>query len=210
MLATVLLLIALKFSLFSKRSSASVLIIAILLGSSLMSMRQYSIAQSALVVDTTQEITATLRTDPVRTTPKVIGRNFAPPRNSFLASTSDGPIRIIASPQSSDGLLPGQKIRFTGRVIESSEKRVVALVIATGKIEIVTAPSRWAASLAAIRTGLRSASGDGDAGALIPGMVIGDTSKQSVDFKGDMRRSGLSHLVAVSGANFAKIGRAHV
>jgi competence protein ComEC len=168
-----------------------------------MSMRQYSIAKSGLLFDTTQEFTATLRTDPVRTTPKVIGRNFAPPRNSFLASTSDGPIRIIASPQSSDGLLPGQKIRFAGRAIESSEKRVVALVIATGKIEIVTAPSRWAASLAAIRTGLRSASGDGDAGALIPGMVIGDTSKQSVDFKGDMRRSGLSHLVAVSGANFA-------
>jgi len=168
-----------------------------------MSMRQYSIAKSALVFDTTQEFTATLRTDPVRTTPKVIGLNFAPPRNSFLASTSDGPIRIIASPQSSDGLLPGQKISFKGRAIESNEKRVAALVIATGKIEIVTAPSRWAAALAAIRTGLRSASGDGDAGALIPGMVIGDTSKQSVDFKGDMRRSGLSHLVAVSGANFA-------
>jgi competence protein ComEC len=168
-----------------------------------MSMRQYSIAKSALVFDRTQEFTATLRTDPVRTTPKVIGRNFAPPRNSFLAATSDGPIRIIASPQSSDGLLPGQKITFKGRAIESSEKRVVALVIATGEIEIVTRPSRWAASLAAIRTGLRSASGDGDAGALIPGMVIGDTSKQSVEFKGDMRRSGLSHLVAVSGANFA-------
>ncbi|MSY30321.1 MAG: MBL fold metallo-hydrolase, partial [Actinobacteria bacterium] len=33
--------------------------------------------------------------------------------------------------------------------------------------------------------------------------VIGDVSKQSVDFKNDMRRSGLTHLVAVSGANFA-------
>lgn len=166
-------------------------------------MRQFSIAKSGLVFDTTQEFVVTLRSDPVRTTPKVLGRNFAPPRNSFLASTNDGPIRIIASPESSDELLPGQKIRFTGRAIESSEKRIVALVITTGEIEIVTKPSRWAASLAAIRTGLRSASGDGDAGALIPGMVIGDTSKQSADFKGDMRRSGLSHLVAVSGANFA-------
>jgi competence protein ComEC len=51
--------------------------------------------------------------------------------------------------------------------------------------------------------GLRIASGDGDAGALIPGMVIGDTAKQSLDFKNDMRRAGLTHLVAVSGANFA-------
>jgi competence protein ComEC len=51
--------------------------------------------------------------------------------------------------------------------------------------------------------GLRQATGTGNAGALIPGMVIGDVSKQSVDFKNDMRRSGLTHLVAVSGANFA-------
>jgi competence protein ComEC len=34
-------------------------------------------------------------------------------------------------------------------------------------------------------------------------MVLGDTSKQSVAFKADMKRSGLTHLVAVSGANFA-------
>jgi competence protein ComEC len=34
-------------------------------------------------------------------------------------------------------------------------------------------------------------------------MVLGDTSLQSDQFKSDMRRSGLTHLVAVSGANFA-------
>jgi competence protein ComEC len=34
-------------------------------------------------------------------------------------------------------------------------------------------------------------------------MVLGDTSLQSENFRSDMRRSGLTHLVAVSGANFA-------
>jgi competence protein ComEC len=34
-------------------------------------------------------------------------------------------------------------------------------------------------------------------------MVLGDTSLQSSTFKNEMRRSGLTHLVAVSGANFA-------
>jgi competence protein ComEC len=34
-------------------------------------------------------------------------------------------------------------------------------------------------------------------------MVLGDTSKQSAQFKESMKRSGLTHLVAVSGANFA-------
>ena len=50
---------------------------------------------------------------------------------------------------------------------------------------------------------MRNLSGDGDAGALIPGMVLGDTAKQSAEFKIAMKRSGLMHLVAVSGANFA-------
>jgi competence protein ComEC len=34
-------------------------------------------------------------------------------------------------------------------------------------------------------------------------MVLGDTSKQTAEFKLAMKRSGLTHLVAVSGANFA-------
>ena len=168
-----------------------------------MSLRQFSIAESRLIFGSQESFTATLRSDPVRTTPRVFGPSYAPPRNSFLAATKDGPIRIIASPEESDGLLPGQRIQFLGRAIESAERRVVALVIAGDEIEIVTEPSRWAAALAQIRAGLRQVSGAGDAGALIPGMVIGDTSKQSQEFKGEMRRAGLSHLVAVSGANFA-------
>ena len=87
--------------------------------------------------------------------------------------------------------------------MKSKEPRVAALLIANSKIEVVTQPSRWAASLARIRLGLRSASGGGDGGSLIPGMVLGDTSLQSDEFKNQMRRSGLTHLVAVSGANFA-------
>lgn len=39
--------------------------------------------------------------------------------------------------------------------------------------------------------------------ALVPGMVIGDTSLQSEDLELIMRRVGLAHLTAVSGTNFA-------
>lgn len=168
-------------------------------------MRQYSIAQSQLHkhIGETFSLEARLRTDPVATTPKVAGRNFAERKFSFLASTKYGPIRVIASKSSTQGLLPGQKIAITGRVVATSERRVVGLLIATSPIKALAPPSLWARSLADIRTGLRSSSGDGDPGALIPGMVIGDTAKQSSDFKNDMRRSGLTHLVAVSGANFA-------
>ena len=170
-----------------------------------MSMRQYSIAQSELLthIGETFTVEARLRTDPVATTPKVVGRNFAERKFSFLASTRYGPIRVIAPKSSAQALLPGQKISITGRVVKTSERRVVALLVASSPIKALTPPSQWARTLADIRSGLRQASGDGDAGALIPGMVIGDTAKQSSDFKNDMRRSGLTHLVAVSGANFA-------
>jgi competence protein ComEC len=110
---------------------------------------------------------------------------------------------VIASTKSVDGLLPGQKIEVEAKVLPSKEKRVAALLIVKHRVRVLTPPSLWAKSLARIRFGLRNATGTGDAGALIPGMVLGDTSKQSVDFKNDMRRSGLTHLVAVSGANFA-------
>lgn len=188
-----------------RRLRALVLIAALLLGSALMSMRQYSISQSELLkhVGQSYSIEARLRTDPVATNPKVLGRNFAERKFTFLASTQYGPIRVIASKAASQGLLPGQKISITGRIVKSSERRVAALLIATAPIKALAPPSRWAKSLAAIRTGLRNASGGGDAGALIPGMVIGDTAKQSAAFKNDMRRAGLTHLTAVSGANFA-------
>lgn len=170
-----------------------------------MSLRQYSLAQSALQQQAGQKVSlaARVRTDPIATQPKVAGRNFVARTYSFLASTTHGPVRVIAPRSSVSGLLPGQRILIRGRVVDSKESRVAGLIIATAPIIELAPPSTWAKSLAAIRAGLRSASGTGDAGALIPGMVIGDTGKQSIDFKNDMRRAGLTHLVAVSGANFA-------
>ena len=111
------------------------------------------------------------------------------------------PVRVIA--RKSLDALPGQLIAGRARVIESSESRVAALLLVDTEISIETRPSKWAAALGSIRAGLRNHSGDGDAGALIPGMVLGDTAKQGPDFKDAMKRSGLTHLVAVSGANFA-------
>lgn len=182
-----------------------VLLTALLLGASLMSLRQHSLAHSALKEHFGGELTlvADVRSDPAKISGKATGINFAPERYTFRASTRFGPIRVIAPPGQVRELLPGQRIELTGRILSSRESRVAALVVTSGKISVVTEASRWASALASIRNGLRRASGDGDAGALIPGMVIGDTSKQSDDFKSDMKRVGLTHLVAVSGANFA-------
>ncbi len=45
----------------------------------------------------------------------------------------------------------------------------------------------------------------GDAGALLPGLSLGDTTGVPEDLERDMRRSALAHLVAVSGANCALV-----
>jgi len=51
----------------------------------------------------------------------------------------------------------------------------------------------------------RSLARGGDAGALLPGLSLGDTTGVPDDLVQDMRRSALAHLVAVSGANCALV-----
>lgn len=203
-------------ALSQKKRRVIVLVIALTLGSVVMSMRQQSLESSAVAnyFQSTVEVRALITTDPQRTAKRVSGQNFLPPSYSFLASLRQidsgsekfnlrTPVRIITSDKSVVGLLPGQWISLSASVLESKEARTGALLIAQGAITATTQASSWAKSLAAIRLGLRSASGSGDGASLIPGMVLGDTSLQSDQFKSDMRRSGLTHLVAVSGANFA-------
>ena len=174
-----------------------------------MSIRQASLAHSQISRFFMQSatITAEVVTDPSKTSTgdySFIARAVLV-NNSSIHYKLRVPIRVMTSKQSVTTLLPGQRFSAEGRIVASKEARVAALVLIKDDIEIQTQPSRWASALGAIRLGLRSLSGDGNAGALIPGMVLGDTSKQSVEFKNSMRRSGLTHLVAVSGANFALV-----
>ena len=170
-----------------------------------MSIRQASLEHSAITrhFDSQVDFTAQVTTDPNQTstgkysfTARLLG--FDIEKEHFTVRV---PVRIIS--QERVEFLPGQTVRATARVVHTQESRVAALLLVDKDFEVLTAPSRWAAALGAIRTGLRTHSGDGDAGALIPGMVLGDTSKQTAQFKDQMKRSGLTHLVAVSGANFA-------
>ncbi len=189
-----------------------------LLGSGVMSLRQMGLVNSAVhkVIGSTVTIQFQASTDPTKTQAKVFGSTLAPTSYSFLATalqvdqgvqvfTLRVPIRVISQSPRVVGLLPGQRVTARGSLRESKEARVAAMFLVRGDITVDTKPSRWASVLGSIRTHLRSLCGSGDAGALIPGMVLGDTSLQSPEFKNDMRRSGLTHLVAVSGANFAII-----
>ena len=183
----------------------TLVLLTVMIGAAAMSMRQVSLENSAITEYFNQEVhfSAQVKTDPSKTatgnfsfTVRLV--QFTAGDKVFSLST---PIRILAKEQME--LLPGQTISGTATVLQSKESRVAAFFIVNGAITIQTEPSTWASGLGAIRQGLRENSGDGDSGALIPGMVLGDTSKQSPEFKEAMKRSGLTHLVAVSGANFA-------
>lgn len=183
----------------------SVIVIAIVVGSTVMSMRQVALESSAIAdhFNSQIEFLAQVQTDPS----KSASGNFSF-SSRLLEFSVEGerfflrvPVRILV--KESIEILPGQLIRATASVVATKEARVAALLIVDSGITAVTEPSAWASGLGSIRGGLREYSGDGDAGALIPGMVLGDTSKQSPEFKDAMKRSGLTHLTAVSGANFA-------
>jgi competence protein ComEC len=200
-------------AIFFKNKKFRFLLIAAVVGSVVMSIRLAALEDSTLRSFHNQQVPVTVQvsTDPARVATRVFGDQLAPPSFSFIAqiTTIDQryslrlPVRVIATTQSVRGLLPGQRFSAMAKIVETKERRVAAMLIIKDPVYEVSRPSRWAKSLATIRLGLRTASGGGDAGALIPGMVIGDVSKQSDAFKADMRRSGLTHLVAVSGANFA-------
>lgn len=176
-----------------------------MVGAAAMSMRQASLQNSPISDYFQSEINfvAQVTTDPSKTvngnysfTARLL--NFNADGQRFALRT---PIRVITKEELL--VLPGQQISADATVIKTKEARVAALLIVNEEISILNQPSAWASGLGSIRQGLRDNSGSGDAGALIPGMVLGDTSKQSAEFKEVMKRSGLTHLVAVSGANFA-------
>lgn len=183
-----------------------------------MSLRQMGLQQAAThkFMDGVATIQLQISTDPTMTKAKVFGSTLAPSNYSFLATAlrvGDSekqfrlrvPIRVMTQSHRVVNLLPGQLITAHGSLRKSKEARVAALFLIRGEISIDTRASRWVSALGSIRTHFRNLCGPDDAGALIPGMVLGDTSLQTPEFRDAMRRSGLTHLVAVSGANFAII-----
>jgi competence protein ComEC len=205
-------------AMWQKKAVLVVLACAMLLGSAVMSFRQVGLQTSQVhrFIGSTSTIQFQISTDPTKTQSKVFGSTLAPISYSFLATALQMgdqneryrlrvPIRVITRNRRVVGLLPGQMVRAQGAIRVSKEARVAAMFLVRGEVAVETKASRWASALGSIRTHLRSLCGTDDAGALIPGMVLGDTSLQSANFKNEMRRSGLTHLVAVSGANFAII-----
>ncbi|GAA4462980.1 ComEC/Rec2 family competence protein [Phytohabitans houttuyneae] len=113
---------------------------------------------------------------------------------------------VLASDPLWRDLLPGQRVTATGRLLPAGRGDLSsALLSATGPPIRHGEPS-WAQRAAgALRAGLQRACAPlPDAqGGLLPGLVVGDTSRLDPAVDDDFRATGMTHLVAVSGANVA-------
>jgi competence protein ComEC len=71
--------------------------------------------------------------------------------------------------------------------------------------EVESAPPWWLVGVEKVRSGLRDAAADlpADQRALVPALTLGDTSRVTTAMTDEFRATGLTHLMAVSGANLA-------
>ncbi|MFH8517900.1 ComEC/Rec2 family competence protein [Streptomyces gelaticus] len=123
------------------------------------------------------------------------------------------PVLLIVSPGGSTGqwrqLLPSTQLRVGGRLAPPLHggERSAAVLRPEGKgpPRIIGPPSFLQRAAGALRGGLRQATErlEPDARALLPGLVVGDTSRVTPELHEAFTAADLTHLMAVSGANLA-------
>ncbi|MEY4313953.1 MAG: hypothetical protein RIS93_533 [Actinomycetota bacterium] len=178
----------------------------------MVSIRQFALNNQLLVAHfgNTAEVEGVIQSDPIIKAGKIIGSKLQDDQFSVLFKLTkiEGvsvnlPTRLKYDLNSRVEI--DQKVKLKARIIKSKERKVAALLIANGKISILTGSRNLFSATSGIRESFRKLVKHSDAGSLIPGMVLGDTSLQNSVFADKMRRVGLSHLTAVSGANFALV-----
>ncbi len=212
------LLLPLVFLSVTDQKNFRVLGFAVLLGAGLITLRIFSLQHNELhdLVGTqgSVRIVGIVQSDVTKSPARVIGSHTFPPRylstlrtESAYASTHAFKSRTPLTISSINPLpfVPGDEIECTGKLLPSKNPKVVALFSARNRCTLLRSASGLWKVTARIRTTFREQAAriSGDAGALIPGMILGDTSSQSKTFVSAMRRVGLTHLTAVSGENFA-------
>ena len=116
------------------------------------------------------------------------------------------PVVLLSSDPAWLALLPSSRVRAEGRLRPAEPGDDVSAVLSgRGPPVVLAGPSTVQRAAGHLRAGLRSAVAPLPAAerGLLPGLVVGDTSRLDDDLREDFRTVGLSHLTAVSGTNVA-------
>ena len=108
------------------------------------------------------------------------------------------------APADAVGLLPGTSVTGYATVLPRKPGGDGTLSLSMRRVPTVLGEAPvWQRVAGNLRAGLRDATAGlpADGAALLPGLVLGDTSTLPDALADDMRTAGLSHLTAVSGAN---------
>jgi competence protein ComEC len=147
----------------------------------------------------------------VSVTPSESPRSLGPGRVLFKAGLvsvegreTNGRVTVFAPALGFGQLHAGQPIRFRARLSRPTRRDLsVALLTATG--EPVTGQASTMQRFAAtVRGRFAAAASDvlpADQAAMLPALVLGDTSAVTGAVTAEFRAAGLTHLTAVSGAN---------
>ncbi|MET9672930.1 ComEC/Rec2 family competence protein [Streptomyces sp. NPDC006482] len=185
------------------------------------------------------QLEVTVTSDPRLTRPRVRGNAMAPvsvlldgevtrvERSDGAVHRTRAPVLLVVPPGEGREewlrLLPSTRLRVEARLappLRPGEPfAAVAKVDGAGPPRIVGPPSAPQRTAGELRAGLRRAT-EGlapDARALLPGLVVGDTSRIGPELRDAFEATDLTHLLAVSGSNLGVVlllligrpGRAH-
>ncbi|NLU78928.1 MBL fold metallo-hydrolase [Micromonospora sp. HNM0581] len=120
--------------------------------------------------------------------------------------TTPARVLVLADDPAWRGLLPGQRLTVDGRLAQPRGGDLTgAVLMAVGAPMRLGSPSVLQRAAGRLRAGLQRACAPlpADPGGLLPGLVVGDTSRLPDTVEEDFRATGMTHLNAVSGSNVA-------
>jgi competence protein ComEC len=161
---------------------------------------------------TVVRLEATVTDDPHRLTGGVGAVTYLVPVRLTRIQTADADIRtdvaalVFGSTAGWQRLLPSQRFSVEGELGPPRGGDLTAAAVdAHGDPTLLDRPSWTQLAAGRLRAGLQAACRGLPAapGGLLPGLVLGDTSRLDPSIEDEFRTTGLTHVVAVSGANVA-------
>lgn len=126
-------------------------------------------------------------------------------RDGVMSTRVGGRVIVISGEGGWRGLLPGQRVVFRARVDRAWRADLtVGVLRAQDAPAVVGEAAWWQRAAGVVRAKFAAAAQESlseEAAGLLPGLVIGDTSRLPEEVREDFKKVDLAHLTAVSGAN---------